>query len=158
MSLQTKDKQAELAKAKDQLGQLAWLMDDLFKVPGINWRFGLDFLIGLIPGGGDLLTGAMGMILLMRAFQFRLPGIIILRMVLNTLIDFLIGSIPVLGDLFDFAWKSNSKNMKLFQHYAQTPEKSTMRHWIFLFLIGVLFVSVFVGVSAAVYLLLRKLI
>src|SRR6187549_1939229 len=117
MSLQTKDKQVELAKAKDQLGQLAWLMDDLFKVPGINWRFGLDFLIGLIPGGGDLLTGAMGMVLLMRAFQFRLPGIVILRMVLNTLIDFLIGSIPVLGDLFDFAWKSNSMNMKLFQQY-----------------------------------------
>jgi len=132
MSSMTKTKERDLARVKDQLDHVAWLMDNAFRIPGLGWRFGVEALIGLIPGAGDIVSGAIGLILLFRAFQFKLPGVVILRMIFNSLIDFIIGSIPFLGDLFDFVWKSNTKNMKLFRQYAEEPAASTTKHWIFI--------------------------
>jgi len=121
-----------LEKTGAQLDQIAYLMDQCFRIPGINWRFGVESLIGLVPGAGDLVGGAIGLLVLFRAFQFKLPKIVILRMITNTLLDITVGSIPFLGDAFDFFWKSNTRNMKLFHHYAEEPQKSTRAHWIFL--------------------------
>ena len=128
---QTK-KGMDLEKTGAQLDQIAYLMDQCFRIPGINWRFGVESLIGLVPGAGDLVGGAIGLLVLFRAFQFKLPKIVILRMITNTLLDITVGSIPFLGDAFDFFWKSNTRNMKLFHHYAEEPQKSTRAHWIFL--------------------------
>ena len=154
----TGDRALSRRQAGDQIGRIAWLLDEAFRIPGVNWRFGLDALVGLIPGAGDLVTTALALLLLIRAFQFRLPGIVRVRMVLNTLIDLLIGSIPVVGDVFDFVWKSNSMNMKLFQQYAQEPQRSTWGHWIFIGLIILFFAGVFVLISVVTFLLLRKLL
>lgn len=118
-------------RTQKQLDDLAWALDNYFKVPGINWRFGLDSLIGLIPGAGDILTGLLGLYIIFRAIQFRLPKVVITRMVINTLIDIVVGCIPILGDAFDFVWKSNAMNMKLFHHYVESPERSTRPHWFF---------------------------
>ena len=147
----------KVQQARDQLGQIAWLLDDAFRIPGLNWRFGLDSLIGLVPGAGDLVSTAVALLVLIRAFQFRMPRIVMARMVLNSLIDLLIGSIPLLGDVFDFVWKSNSMNMKLFHQYAQEPQRSTRRHYFFLGFIILLFTGAFLLISLGTLLLLQKL-
>lgn len=121
-----------LGKTQKQLDHFAWLMDECFRIPGVGWRFGLESLLGLFPGAGDVVTGMMSLVLLVRALQFKLPKVVVGRMILNTLIDIVIGAIPFVGDAFDFVWKSNTKNMKLFHQYAQEPERSTKRHWIFI--------------------------
>jgi hypothetical protein len=126
------NKSKDLDKVKNQLDQIAWFLDNAFKVPGVNWRFGAEALIGLIPGAGDIISGTIGLMLLFRAFQFKLPKIVILRMIVNTLLDITIGAIPFLGDVFDFIFKSNSRNMALFREYAEQPAQSTTRHWIFI--------------------------
>jgi uncharacterized membrane protein len=121
-----------LSKTQRQLDQFAWLMDECFRIPGVGWRFGLESVLGLFPGAGDLVTGMMSLVLLVRALQFKLPKVVVARMISNTLIDIVIGAIPFIGDAFDFVWKSNTKNMKLFHQYAQEPKLSTNRHWIFI--------------------------
>lgn len=102
------------------LDLLARLMDSQFKIPGTNIRFGIDALIGLIPGAGDfagfLVSGYMVIILARNGAS----GFVLARMVLNILIDAIIGSIPVLGDIFDFAFKANQRNMQLMhEHYNE---------------------------------------
>ncbi|MCI0411511.1 DUF4112 domain-containing protein [bacterium] len=144
--MNTEQKTVEITKTRDQLDQLAWLLDNCFKIPGTKWRFGLEAVLGLVPGAGDIISGLLGLFLLIRAFQFRLPKIVIVRMLVNSLLDFAIGAIPFVGDAFDFVYKANTRNMKLFHQYAETPLKSTNRHWIF---IGGL-VAAFLGMAFAV--------
>jgi len=126
------DQGERLESTRRQLGRLAWLLDSSLRVPGTRFRFGLEPIIGLIPGVGDVASGGLGLYLIVRAVQFRLPGVVILRMVVNTLLDLTIGAIPVLGDLFDFAYKSNSRNMRLFDEYAADPGRSTRSEWALL--------------------------
>jgi Domain of unknown function (DUF4112) len=121
-----------LLKTQKQLDHFAWLMDQCFRIPGTSWRFGLEAILGLFPGAGDVVSGMLSLTLLVRAFQFKLPKVVVARMILNTLIDVAIGAIPFLGDAFDFVWKSNTRNMKLFHQYAQEPDLSTKSHWIFI--------------------------
>ena len=99
---------------------LARLMDAQFQIPGTRFRFGLDHLIGLIPGFGDF-TGLLvsGYMILICA-RNGASGFLLARMTLNILIDALIGSIPLIGDVFDFAYKANNRNLKLMkQHYIE---------------------------------------
>ena len=122
----------EIAKSREQLDQLAWLLDNCFKVPGTRWRFGLESILGLVPGAGDVISGVLGLFLLIRALQFKLPKVVIARMLFNNLLDLTIGAIPFVGDAFDFVYKSNTRNMKLFHEYAGEPLKSTEKHWLFI--------------------------
>jgi hypothetical protein len=151
----------ELQRARNQLDQFAWLMDQCFRIPILNWRFGLEALIGLVPGAGDVVSGALGLVLLIRAFQFKLPRIVITRMILNSLLDIGAGTVPILGDVFDFAWKSNTRNMKLFHRYASEPQAGTRRHWIFLGLLIAGFLAVFAVVMSVVlyflFVILRRM-
>lgn len=103
-----------------ELNYLAKLMDAQFRVPGTNFRFGLDSIIGLIPGAGDLSTFAVSGYMLWIMANNGASGYVLARMVVNVLIDALFGSIPVLGDLFDVAFKANMRNMRLMQeHYTE---------------------------------------
>lgn len=153
---------SHLERTTKQLDQLAWLLDNCFRIPGLKWRFGLEALIGLIPGAGDVAGGILSLLLLVRAFQFRLPRIVITRMIVNNLMDLIIGAIPFVGDAFDFFWKSNARNAQLFREYAQAPTASTRRHWIFLALLvfgfGVLFFAVIIGLMLLLYALLQVFI
>jgi hypothetical protein len=135
------DSRAErLEKARRELGHMAWLLDSSFRIPGTRFRFGLEPIIGLVPGAGDLVSGALGFYLVLRAMQFRLPIVVILRMVANTVLDLIIGAVPLLGDLFDFVYKSNRRNMELFERYATDPDADTRSQWAFL--AGVVMVAV----------------
>ena len=130
--MSTEQKNVELRKTSEQLDQLAWLLDNTFRVPGTKWRFGLEAVLGLVPGAGDIVSGFLGLFLLLRAFQFKLPKIVIGRMLLNSLLDLTIGAIPFVGDVFDFVYKSNTRNMKLFHEFAGDPLRPTDKHWFFL--------------------------
>ena len=129
------ERQARLERARRELGHLAWLLDSSIRIPGTGIRFGLEPIIGLIPAAGDLVSGGLGFYLILRAVQFRLPPVVVARMVANTLLDLTIGAIPLLGDLFDFLYKSNTRNMQLFERYAGDPTASTRPHRLFLALL-----------------------
>ena len=97
----------------EQLDSLADLIDSAFPIPGTNWRVGLDPIIGLIPGLGDIISSAFSFLIVFAAWQRNLPKVTIARMVGNIAIDTLVGAMPLLGDIFDAAWKSNKKNVAI---------------------------------------------
>lgn len=97
----------------ERLERLARWLDTRFTVPGTNFRFGLDGLIGLIPGVGDTATGLISAYLIGEASRMGARKRTILRMAGNTLFDMVLGAVPVFGDLFDFAYKANKKNVDL---------------------------------------------
>ncbi len=120
---------------------LAYLMDGA--IPIGRWSFGLDPLIGLIPGIGDLIGALISMVIVARAVQAGTPRIAIARMMTNIAIDTFVGSIPVFGDAFDFAFKSNLKNLRIYEQSIYDGPAATARHWGF-------FLALFLGIGAAV--------
>jgi len=96
------------------LEQLAWLMDRAIRIPGTNVRVGLDALLGLFPVGGDVLTGIVqAAIVLVALFRYKVPRPVAARMVANVLLDIGLGSIPLVGDVFDIFFKANTRNLQL---------------------------------------------
>jgi hypothetical protein len=128
-------KLARLAKVDVSLDRLSWLMDDLIRVPGLGWRFGLDALVGLIPGFGDTATSLVSFYILVAAVRHRVPKITILRMALNLALDYVLGSVPFVGDLFDAWWKSNQKNVALLKERAtvegEAAREGRFSDWLF---------------------------
>jgi hypothetical protein len=100
---------------------LAELMDRAFRVPGTSWRFGLDPLLGLIPGFGDLFAGGFAAYLIVAGARLGVPRSVLARMVLNIIIDTSLGTIPVAGDLFDAAYKANVRNLRLLERWVEAP-------------------------------------
>jgi Domain of unknown function (DUF4112) len=109
-----------------QLRRWAVLLDSAFKVPGLPVRFGLDAIIGLVPGVGELTTPAYTMVLLVTGLRMRVRLVVLARMVLNAGVDALIGLVPVLGDITDVGWKANLRNLALLEHHA-VPGTPPMR-------------------------------
>ena len=107
------------------------LLDSAFRVPGTKLTFGLDPILGLIPGLGDLTTPFFAALLLLHAVRLRIPRVVQLRMLINAAIDLAIGVIPFLGDVFDFGWKANVRNLALLERYAQPGSKATRGDWLF---------------------------
>ena len=103
--------------------KLVRFLDDGIRIPGTDFRFGLDAIIGFfLPGVGDFATGAGAMSLLVLAIRERVPTVVIARMVVNIGIDTLLGSVPMVGDLFDLVFKANRKNLELIEKYRDDPE------------------------------------
>ena len=103
---------------------MAKWMDSRFTIPGTNIRFGLDALVGLIPGAGDFATLAISGYMITILAKNGASGFVVARMALNIVIDALLGSVPILGDIFDVAFKANIRNMKLMQeHYVEDRHK-----------------------------------
>ena len=112
-----KKPQTPLPKELRGMEFLAKWMDSKLRIPGTNFRFGLDGLLGLIPGVGDLSTFAISGYLVLLMASNGASGYVLARMIFNIVLDAALGAIPVVGDLFDFANKANVKNMKLMQRY-----------------------------------------
>jgi len=129
--------------AERRIAAVAHVLDDLVTVPGTNSRVGLDPIIGLIPVVGDLVAAAVGAWIVLEAVRFKVPGIVMVRMILNTFVDFVIGLIPFLGDILDFGFKGNRMNLELFHRYALDPGEDTSGHWAFV--LGL--IAVFVGLA-----------
>lgn len=126
---------------------IARLLDSAFFIPGTRIRIGLDPLLGLIPGVGDMISNLIGSSILFFATQLQVPKIVIARMALNMGINTIIGAIPGLGDVFSIWFRSNEKNALLLRRYTtQTPTRATSGDW--LFVIGlILLLVLFVGTT-----------
>jgi hypothetical protein len=122
-------KQVEI---EESLETLSRYLDGLFKVPVTGWRFGLDALVGLIPNFGDTATSIVSFYIIVAGVRYGVPKITILRMAFNVGLDYVVGMVPVVGDAFDFVWKSNKRNMDLIRERATGRGKGTRSDWIFL--------------------------
>ncbi len=105
------------------LKRLAELMDSKYKGP-FGFRFGLDGLIGLLPVAGNVITSCISFYIIIRAATMGCPAFLILRMLINVLIDNIFDWLPILGNLFDFMWRANSKNILLLEAYMANPSRS----------------------------------
>jgi hypothetical protein len=135
-------------------------MDDLFRVPILGWRFGLDALIGLVPGLGDTSTALVSFYILAAAVRYRVPKITLLRMGLNIGIDYVVGALPVVGDVADAWWKSNRMNLELLQKRAtvsaEEARSGRMSDWIFVggIIVGLAALAI-ASAAVSLYLLYR---
>jgi hypothetical protein len=111
------------------------LLDEAFRVPGTGIRFGLDGIIGLVPGLGDVLAGLLSLIIPLAAWIRGVPYVTLARMAANLAIGVLVGSIPILGDIFDIAWKANRRNYLLLRLHLSEPRRHTGKDWAFLVLL-----------------------
>lgn len=119
-----------LDPSMSDIEQLATLLDAQFRIPGTSLRFGYDSIIGLVPGVGDSVTALLGGYIVYRARQLGAPPSLIARMLLNLGVDAAFGSIPIVGDVFDFAFKANRKNVALLrQHLAKRASSATRPAW-----------------------------
>lgn len=138
-------------EVQESIEWLGWLMDDLFRVPGIGWRFGLDALIGLIPGFGDTATSLVSFYILAAGVRYRVPKITLLRMGMNIALDYALGSLPVIGDLFDAWWKSNQKNIALLRERAALSAEEAhggrISDWLFVGAIILVLTGLAVGAA-----------
>ena len=149
---------ARSIEVEANLDQLSRWMDGLFRIPGVGWRFGLDAVIGLIPGVGDTLTSVVSFYILASAVRYRVPKITLLRMGMNIGVDYVLGAVPFVGDLFDAAWKSNQMNVELLRRSATVSKEDARRgrlsDWLFVGLIMLVLVALLIGsVAVAFYLL-----
>lgn len=114
------------------LRRFAWLLDSSIPVPGTRYRFGIDPLLGLIPGIGDFLGLGLSSYILLYAHRIGVPRSVLLRMAGNVMIETVVGVVPLIGDVFDAAWKANERNVRLMQDYVAGPLRvqRTSRAWI----------------------------
>ena len=136
---------------------LARLLDDLIRVPGTNIGIGLDPIIGLIPGVGDVLGGVMSSYILLVAAQEGAPTSVLVRMLGNIALDSLVGIVPVLGDLFDVGVKSNRRNVDLLERYLGAPRETKAASRGVVALIVLALVLLIAGVVAAGVLVVKLL-
>lgn len=138
----------------DRARTLTRLLDTAARIPGTRVRFGLDSVLGLIPGLGDVAGAALSGYLVLLASRMGAPQSVIARMLANVAIDTVGGTVPVLGDLFDVAWKSNSRNLALLERVAgETPamrgEPPASRTGVVLTLLALLLLAL-AGITIAI--------
>lgn len=131
---------ADRSRALAEIETLAWILDNSIPVPGTGGRrFGIDALIGFVPGIGDLVSGGIGLFVVWRGSRLGLPRVVVARMLANSALDLAIGAIPFVGDAFDLWFKANTRNLGLIRRHLEEPDASTRNEWLVLFgLIGVL--------------------
>lgn len=139
----------------DGLRTLVRLLDDAIQIPGTNFRVGLDALIGLIPGFGDLAGGIMSGMVILAAARAGAPRSVIARMLGNAGIDILFGAVPLLGDLFDAGWKANRRNLNLLERYLERPTETRRASPLFVFG-AIALIILLVAASVAVAVLLTR--
>jgi hypothetical protein len=120
----------------EALRRITWWMDQGLRVPGTSIRFGFDPIIGLIPGLGDAAGALLGGAILLQAARSRVAPYTLLRMSGNIALDALIGAVPLLGDLFDFGWKANTRNLQLLERHLESPVEAQGADRRFVLLIG----------------------
>ncbi|MFK7887112.1 MAG: DUF4112 domain-containing protein [Gammaproteobacteria bacterium] len=106
-----------------RLERLAHWLDDSIPVPGTQWRIGVDSLLGLVPFAGDLLGGAFATYILYSGYRLGASWLTLLRMLVNVILELLVGAVPLLGDVFDMAFKANLRNVRLLVDHGQSAER-----------------------------------
>jgi hypothetical protein len=116
----------------ENLDMLSKVLDTWFRIPGTPIRFGLDGIVGFIPGLGDLLGGLASCIIVVAAYFRGVPMITIARMVANLAIEVVVGLVPVLGNLFDIGWRANRRNYHLLEQSLVLGQRDTAKDWVFM--------------------------
>ena len=122
------------------LDNVSSFLDNKFRIPGTNTRFGLDFLVGLIPGAGDMISFGVSSVLVMTMVKYGASGRVVIQMLWNIFLDTIVGAIPFLGDIFDLYYKANRRNFELLRsHYEEGSHQGS--GWgiiimVLIFLIG----------------------
>jgi hypothetical protein len=145
----------------ERLKKFAWWLDACLVIPGTQFRIGIESIVGLIPGIGDVLGALSSGFLVFEAWRMRVSSPLLLRMLLNIGVELLIGAIPIVGDVFDFIWKANQRNLALLERELKDPIRSHRRNLAFVVLIFLVisFMMVFVvSVVIAMVYTLRELI
>jgi hypothetical protein len=124
------------------LRRWARVFDSAFRIPGTQITFGLDPILGLVPGLGDLASPVLSLFFLWHGTRLRVPKIVLLRMVLNALIDAGVGAIPIEGDLFDVAWKANARNLALLERHAMPGRRPTSGDYLIVSVVAALLIGV----------------
>ena len=123
------------ASVHGRIRRLAHALDTAFHLPGTRFRFGLDPILGLIPGAGDVIGGVLSSYIVFEAILARASSPVLMRMVLNMGLDMTLGAIPFVGDLFDVAWRSNKRNLRLLQQHLENPAKTAAASRAFIVLV-----------------------
>ncbi|KTG08948.1 hypothetical protein AUR64_14155 [Haloprofundus marisrubri] len=131
---------AEHAETLQRLHRLGRLLDNSIRIPGTNYRIGLDPIVGLIPVVGDVPITAVSAYIVAEAAYLGVPKVTVLRMLFNLVVDALVGSIPVVGDLFDAVWKANARNVRLAEARRGDPRAEELDRRFFTLVVGGLFV------------------
>jgi Domain of unknown function (DUF4112) len=116
----------------EHLNYIATLLDDMFRIPGTRIRFGLDAIIGWVPGIGDAIAGLASLLIIFVAWKRGAPRITLTRMVANVLLETGVGMIPIVGDVAHIAWKSNRRNFNLLIRERERPRQHKWRDWVFI--------------------------
>jgi hypothetical protein len=132
----------------ERLRRLARLLDSAVEVPGTRFRIGLDPIIGLVPGIGDVIGAIFSTVIIYQAARLGASRSTLVRMMANVGVDTLVGEIPLLGDLFDFGWKSNTRNIVLLEQHLQRPVASKAASRRVLLLLGSGLLLLFASVIA----------
>jgi hypothetical protein len=140
-----------------RLRRLSYLLDNSIPIPGTPFRIGLDSIIGLIPGVGDLVGGAFSLYIMLEAARLGASHSLLARMGWNVAVDVLVGAVPVLGDLFDAGWKANVRNLALLERQVHRPAESARANRRFVMLVGLSLFLLLAGAAALTVLLIKLL-
>ena len=140
-----------------RLRRVGWLLDNAIPIPGTRFHLGIDQIIGLVPGIGDLIGGVLSLYIIVEAWRLGVPRGLLARMGWNVAVDTLVGEIPILGDLFDIAFKANIRNLALLDGFVQQPVevRRTSRRFVVLLVAGLVLLTA--GAIALAVVLVRLL-
>jgi NAD/NADP transhydrogenase beta subunit len=127
----------------ENLDLLSRVLDSWFRIPGTSIRFGIDGIIGLVPGIGDILAGLASCIIILAAWMRGAPYVTIARMLVNLALDVIIGTVPFFGDAFDIAWKANRRNYALLTRHLENPRRRHWGDWLFLAAVALVVAAIF---------------
>lgn len=147
-----------LHAARRRLGRVAWLLDSSIPLPFIKFRIGLDALLGLIPGIGDLLGVVMSSFIVREAARLGAPPALLTRMAFNVAIEGVLGAVPFLGDVFDAVWKANQRNVALLDSHLENPRRSARASRWFVTLLMICLVAFMLILAVAAFLAMRALV
>jgi len=148
------DRAAALQRAR----KIARMLDSAVAIPGTDFRIGLDPILGLLPGVGDIAGGALSAYIVLIAGRAGVPASVLLRMVVNVAVDTLIGGVPLLGDLFDAGWKSNMRNVSLLEQFIDRPRATRRSSAVLAIVMAVVALLLVVGIGAGIFVLGRALL
>ncbi|MEM7772126.1 MAG: DUF4112 domain-containing protein [Cyanobacteria bacterium P01_E01_bin.6] len=154
------DMRLEDATGLDRIRVLSHLLDNAIPIPGTGYSFGLDPIIGLLPAGGDVVGTLLSAYIVLEASRFRLSVPTLTRMMFNILLEMIVGTVPLIGDLFDLGWKANAKNLKLIEAHLQHPDENQAadkRFFIILVIAFIIIIAVQISWYIAVFQFLANL-
>jgi hypothetical protein len=141
--------------ARRRLSRLAWLLDSSIPVPGTRFRFGIDAVLGLLPGLGDVLGVLLSSYIVREAARLGAPPSVLVRMAFNVAVEGIVGLVPFAGDVFDAVWKANQRNYALLDAHLDHPERTAKSSRIFVAILIAALVAFIVLTAAATIIIVR---